>query len=442
MAEQEKKQKTIYIAGMHCVSCEVLITEELRKVEGVENIHISHKSGVARVVCGCQKANDDELVQAIKKAGYQAAFQPIEKQKKTPATFGQWISALLIIFGLYLVYVYLRWIGLFEWFDVDISGKVSFGVAFLVGIVASLSTCLAIVGAVVISFGAKYQASSNVKPQLMFQTGRLLGFFVLGGVLGTAGKWLEITSGFYAWFTIAIAAVLALLGLNILGWAPSVGSLGLRLPRRTLNVWNRLKNSEHRAAPFLLGAFTFFLPCGFTQSMQLIAIASGSFWQGAFTMLLFALGTAPVLFIVGLTSAQTQKKERVVLQKAVGLVVLIFAWSTLSAGLATVGFSANVGDGATKEKAAVSEGLQTVEMTVGSSGYTPDKIKIKLGVPVRWVINGKQLNGCNGTIIVPKLGIKKKLSQGENIIEFTPTEKGVLSFSCWMGMVRGQFIVE
>jgi plastocyanin domain-containing protein len=44
-------------------------------------------------------------------------------------------------------------------------------------------------------------------------------------------------------------------------------------------------------------------------------------------------------------------------------------------------------------------------------------------------------------VVIPKLGIDKKIQKGLNVVEFTPTQTGVLPFSCWMGMLNGRFIV-
>jgi plastocyanin domain-containing protein len=81
-------------------------------------------------------------------------------------------------------------------------------------------------------------------------------------------------------------------------------------------------------------------------------------------------------------------------------------------------------------------------MTVDYSGYTPNTIRIKNNVPVRWIIDVTQISGCTNEIIIPTLGLSKKLTTGKNYVTFTPRKKGRLGFSCWMGMVRGTFIVE
>ena len=67
---------------------------------------------------------------------------------------------------------------------------------------------------------------------------------------------------------------------------------------------------------------------------------------------------------------------------------------------------------------------------------------LKAGVPVKWIINGAEINSCNNAIQVPALGLKFDIIKGEQVIEFTPANEGVISWSCWMGMIPGVFIVK
>ncbi len=80
-------------------------------------------------------------------------------------------------------------------------------------------------------------------------------------------------------------------------------------------------------------------------------------------------------------------------------------------------------------------------MNVNSTGYSPNNFTVKKNIPVRWNINGDNVFGCQGYLVMPKLGIQKVLTKGQNVIEFTPTEEGVINFSCAMGMYRGVFNV-
>ncbi|MBU0615031.1 MAG: heavy metal transporter, partial [Nanoarchaeota archaeon] len=53
-----------------------------------------------------------------------------------------------------------------------------------------------------------------------------------------------------------------------------------------------------------------------------------------------------------------------------------------------------------------------------------------------------EITGCNNAIQVPKYGLKFDIKPGEQTIEFTPTESGIIPWSCWMGMIQGTFVVK
>ena len=86
-------------------------------------------------------------------------------------------------------------------------------------------------------------------------------------------------------------------------------------------------------------------------------------------------------------------------------------------------------------------GYQEIYLTVDRYGWQTDLFVIEKDVPVHWIINAEELNGCNNAIQVPKLGLAFDLEYGEQTIEFTATEEGIVSWSCWMGMIPGTFIV-
>jgi sulfite exporter TauE/SafE/copper chaperone CopZ len=424
--------KKIYIKGMTCVSCEILITDELNQIKEVDTVTVCRKKKTAEVSYNDSKLKVDDIIEKIKKIGYSASLDPDDLESAPKASIWQWVLALWVVVCLYAIYKLLGYFGLLDWVNVDPS-NINYGMAFLIGIVASLSTCLAIVGAVVISFSAKYKGqgnfySANVKPHILFHLGRLTAFAILGGLLGLVGSWFELSLGW--------------MGLNILGVLPSLTAIGIRMPGKSMNTWGRLKKSEHALAPVLLGAFTFFLPCGFTQSMQLFAVSSGSFFVGALTMFLFALGTVPVLAGLGMATSRFKNTKTVVFQKVIGFLVILFAFYTLLSGLAIAGVNIGLIGGGNVGNAAQSGNFQVVEMTVTYSGYNPNVFKIKRGVPVKWIITGEQITGCTNEVMIPSLGIRQSIFRGENIIEFTPNKVGTLGFSCWMGMVRGKFIVE
>lgn len=457
-------KKIIYIKGMHCVSCEKLLDDEFRNISGVKDVKVDRKVNTAEIFYEEQEPKWEDIKAMAKKFGYEASENGLKIQSpadeiKKDYNWKEWVEAVFIVLGLWVVFRIFQNLGYLDKIDLQ-AGKVTFGIAVLVGLVASVSSCLVVVGAVIIAFGEKYRSEggsffeSAVKPNLFFHIGRLATFFVLGGVLGAIGGELNISGNFVSVFTIIIAVIMAWLGLNILGFLPSIANLGIKMPGVFTSKWSNLKNSEHKMAPFLLGGMSFFLPCGFTQSMQIFALTSGSFWTGGLTLFLFALGTVPSLMILGITASWTKSKKMGIFQKVSGILIIIFAFYTLQSGIALSGVNANVittiNNSAVKDEQSARDnsasadvgGEQTVVMHVTSSGFQPDTLKIKKGVPVKWVIKGDQVTSCTSTIIIPSLNISKRIGSGDNIIRFTPSQAGIIPYSCGMGMVRGKFLVE
>ena len=444
------KKEIIYLQGMTCVSCEVLIADELKEIGGISQVKADHKKQVAYITHELDQIPLPDIQRRLNKIGYAASLEKLAQSKIQKFSFKHWAYAVFVVLGLYLVYAYLKWIGVLDALNVD-TQAVGYGTAILVGIVASLSTCLAVVGAVVMSFGALYKQDSGEKtspwtqwkPHVLFHIGRLTSFAVLGGLLGIMGSQFTVSTGFMGWFTIVVAIILLMRGLQIGGILSSVTRFGIHLPKGSMKLWNKMKSSKHPLMPVVLGAFTFVLPCGFTQSMQLLAIASGSFVSGLLLMFLFALGTVPVLLFVGKASSKADKKERPIFQKSIALIVILFAWFTFSSGKTVLGIGTGDVDISNNTNQVVVTGdEQVIQMAVDYSGFNPSTLRVKQGTPVRWVIDGQQVSGCTNRIVSKAFGINKPLVKGENIVTFTPSEKGTFQFSCGMGMVRGKIIVE
>jgi len=438
---------------MHCPSCERLLEGEFKNVLGVRDVQVDRKTDSAEIFYEEIEPDFEEIKKTAEKFGYVVFENESAKNKqKSKAAWQEWLRAGIIILVILFLYRFLQSANIINSININ-NASISYSVAFLIGLVASVSSCLAVVGAVVIAFSEKYQSNDKsfyggaVQPNLFFHVGRLATFFILGGLLGTVGGELNITGNFVSIYTILIAAVMAWLGLNILGLVPPLSAIGIRMPKKFSARWEDLKKSEHRAAPFVLGALTFFLPCGFTQSMQLFALASGSFLVGGLSLFLFALGTVPVLLAVGITASWTKNRGFELFQKVAGVLIIIFAIYTFNSGLALKGVKTNVVSSKSNQEAETQnqpapQSEQIVMMNVTASGFEPSVFTVQQGVPVKWIINGVNVTGCTSTIIVPSYNISKSLKTGENVVQFTPRSKGIINFSCGMGMVRGKFVVS
>lgn len=442
-------REIIDIKGMHCRSCEMLIEDELLKIPGVHKVVVNHKKGTAEIYHK-EKLNLQRLEQAISSAGYCLGKDEKPWLSKNPKDYRDLALSVFIILSLYFLAKYL---GIFDLNLVKSNNYSSLPIVFFIGITAGLSTCMALVGGLVLGASARFAEKhpsatllDKFKPHVFFNLGRIVSFFILGGLIGLAGSFFQLSPTLLGLLTIVVGGVMLLLGLQLTEISPAVRTISL--PKLKI-----LGNKEQN--PAVLGALTFFLPCGFTQAMQLFAISSGSALTGALTMGIFAIGTAPgLLGIGGLTSVVKGTVGRLFFKTA-GLIVLFLAIFNISNGYHLTGFnlggifataflvSSNAPAENTPDSNVVLEnGFQVVRMTQDGSGYHPNSFNVKKGIPVRWVINSTNAYSCAASIFMQKYGVRKSLQSGENIIEFTPTESGTAQFTCSMGMYRGVFNVN
>ncbi|TSC85077.1 MAG: hypothetical protein G01um101413_461 [Parcubacteria group bacterium Gr01-1014_13] len=435
-------KKIIPIRGMHCTACEILIGEELKKIPGVFSVYANQKKALAIIeFSSTAQINDSDIAKAVQAAGYEVG----QKEKlpwisRNPADYKDLALAAGIFF---VVYLLTRW---FNMFDLGINAPNSgVAVAFLVGLVAGVSTCMALIGGLVLSLSARHaeqhpEATSlqKFRPHIYFNIGRILGFAFLGGLIGLIGQAFKPSNNLLGFLTVLIGFVMVFFGLKLIEIFPALRDKSITLPSgiaRFFGLKKEVKEYSHKGA-IVVGALTFFLPCGFTQAMQLYAVSTGSFWQGTVIMGLFAIGTAPgLLGIGGLTSIFKGRKARIFFMTA-GLTVILLGWANIANGSRLFGRRAD-----TKAVAVVEQNAQEVRMMQGRTGYSPNIFTIKKGQPVKWIITSETSLHCTAYLVVPKYGISKSLRAGENIITFTPTQVGEIPFSCSMGMYRGKFIV-
>jgi hypothetical protein len=184
--------------------------------------------------------------------------------------------------------------------------------------------------------------------------------------------------------------------------------------------------------------------------MYVMAAGTGSWSQGAAILFFFGIGTLPLLLGFGFLTSLLSTNLTPKLLKASGVIVMALGAIMLNRGLAVTGtgvdFNTLVARVSQQLSPTVAESPsceteQIINMDVIKTGFKPNKFTLRKGVPVKWVINAKELNECNKAIVVPQYGLDIQFEPGIQVIEFTPPETGVVPWSCWMGMIPGTFIV-
>lgn len=448
-------QRTIVqIKGMHCRSCELLIEENLKNIEGVKRVDVSYRKKKA-IIFANYKISDEKIREAVEEAGYGIGSD----EKKL------WFTRDEIthknVFDGFLAFIIIYWIasyfGIFDGLALGQSGGNSSDLllVLLVGITAGFSTCMALVGGLVLSLSARHAerhpeatVGQKFRPHLFFNLGRVLSYFLLGGVIGLLGNAFEFSSLSLGILTILVGIVMFIMGIQLTEISPKIASFSFSLPAslgKLLGIRKHHDKEYSHSNAMIGGALTFFLPCGFTQAMQLLAMSTGNFWQGALIMGTFAIGTMPGLLGVGGLTSVVKGGFAKKFFAFTGILVLFFSYFNISNGLTLTGWelpSFSLSQNNVSETNVVLEdGVQIARMDQLAGGYSPNRFVVQKGVPVKWLIDGKETRSCASFLVLPKLGIRKSLKLGENVIEFTPSNVGELRFSCSMGMYSGRFVV-
>ncbi len=491
----------LHIGGMTCVNCQNKIEGKLKKTAGVHSADVSYNTGLADISYDSDLIALKDIKAVIEKLDYRV----LEQTEKPEPDMERTVCLLVIIILLYVLLQRLGILNLLvpgRLVDTKMGYGMIFVIGLMTSVhcVAmcggiNLSQCISR------EISEKKEERGNAgkaafQPAFLYNLGRVVSYTAVGFLMGSVGMLIGGGSAaglptlFQGILKMIAGIFMIVMGVNILGIFPWLRRFTLRMPE-FLAVKIDRKKSESRQ-PLMVGVLNGLMPCGPLQSMQIVALASGNPFAGAIAMFLFSLGTVPLMLGLGSLVSVLGRKFS---QKAMGagaVLVVVFGLAMLSQGGSLSGFllpdrlfilvimfgAAGVAASVpfhrklykitgiaaviavmiggsivwnsfissdrlngTVEKIEMVDGVQWINSTLDSGRY-PD-ITVQAGIPVKWVIHAPagSINGCNYKMLLEEYGVEHEFTEGENIIEFTPTKSGTVQYTCWMGMIHGTIFV-
>ena len=425
-------REKIKVYDMTCTACEKRVEKTVNKLDGVSKIKASFTGQFAEIEYDNTVISTSEIKKAINGAGYSTESSKDYK----------FIGILVVVAAVALLGMNT------SGFDMEAKlTNASYAVLFMVGILTSIH-CVGMCGGIMLSQSINKESTSKfdaMKPALLYNLGRVASYTIIGGIIGAIGSVFALSLGAQAGMQIFAGVFMVMMGLNMAGFSAfRKFQIKIKLPMAFYKLQAKPKT------PFLVGFLNGFMPCGPLQTMQLFALGTGSAVAGALSMFVFALGTVPLMLTFGAISGLLSKGYTKKLLKFSGVLVVVLGVIMSNRGLALAGMNMSpmalmgkIGAFGTENvasanttKATIKDGVQYLDMTASYQGYTPDVLYVQKDMPVKWIVDGKELTSCNSKIVIPALKVEQKLQQGLNTIEFTPGDED-LSFSCWMGMISG-----
>lgn len=468
------KTVTLHVEGMTCASCESRIERSLLAIGGIVRAKASRGAGEVAIEYDGSRASLAEAKAAIERAGYTVS------EGRRAGT----LVALGLGLALVAAYLVASASGLFSSLP-KVDATIGYGALFVVGLLTSVH-CVAMCGGLSLSQslsrlpigpGGSSGASSEghlarLGPGLLYSGGRIISYTLVGGIVGAIGSAFSFSPTAKGLIMAAAGLLMLLLGLKMLGILRFPSFAPRLIPTAFRAGAGRARSAVGGKGPFAVGLLNGLMPCGPLQTMQLYALGTGSPLAGALSMLVFSLGTTPLMLGFGAASTLLPRRFVPTMVKASAVLVMFlgavsFARAAALAGVALPAF----GEGAYAQspssirqgslapgqaiavaasgsvsgigvlKAKVEGGVQRVVTEFKGGLYVP--FVVQAGVPLKWTVRVTEddLTGCNNPMVVPSYGIRKTLVPGDNLVEFTPRGAGVIAYSCWMGMVRSRITV-
>lgn len=424
------KKEKIKVYGMTCTSCEARVERAVLNTEGVITVKASFSGQYADVEYDSEVFSKEMIKEAIEKAGYSTVKNKDNK----------FLGMLIIVAAIVLLGFNT------SGFDMEsMLSNASYAVLFIAGLFTSIH-CVGMCGGIMLSQTVGNESKNKLeamKPSLLYNAGRVISYTILGGIIGAVGSVFSLSFKSKAAVQIIAGIFMIMMGLNMSGFS-LFRKLQIKMPKSFCSLKSKA------GSPFVVGLLNGFMPCGPLQTMQIFALGTGSPVKGALSMLVFSLGTVPLMLTFGALSGILSKGYTKRILKLSGVMIIVLGLIMGNRGLSILGINlnpitamalsktdeTNSGSNENVAKAVMQDGVQVINMTVSNRGFTPNAFYVQKGIPVKWIIDGKELNTCNNAIIIPSLNKEYKVNKGENILEFTPSDKDMY-FSCWMGMING-----
>jgi sulfite exporter TauE/SafE/copper chaperone CopZ len=297
---------------MICRSCVGEVEALLFHTRGVIRAKVSYLKGQAQLEYDPELVSLSDVQKRLAENGYQSGDRGLS---------GVALDGLCLALTLLLTWLLLG----SSHHSMELGNSAGFGAAFLLGLMTS-PHCLGMCGGILL--GNCAQSRSPALASLAYNVGRILSYTAIGGIFGALGTVTASSMSVKSMVFTMVGLAVILIGLNLWGLLPGLGALiasqpsFCQLPTQTQKCF--------AGRPLLIGLLTGLMPCASLYAMWLHAVSGGSAVYGAETMLAFALGTAPLLFLFGALGALIPKKwnkyflkASAVLATAMGLKMLI-----------------------------------------------------------------------------------------------------------------------
>lgn len=290
----------------------------------------------------------------------------------------------------------------------------------------------------------KKKTLQALRPNALYNLGRLISYTAIGGLLGLLGSAFALSAQARAAIGVAAGAFMVAMGLTLMGILRP-GVLSKLLPKKVVHKVASATATLRQRGPFLLGLVNGLMPCGPLQAMRVYAVATGSAAVGALSLFAFCLGTVPLMFVAGSVITALKARWRRGLMRIGGTMLVVFDLVAAGNGATLLGVNVSLPAQRGSDEVVAATGADGIQRATVEVDYgTYQDVRLKAGVPAELTFHVPEdkLIGCNSSLAIPAFGIQSDLATGDTVVSFTPNQAGAYPYACWMGMIKATITVE
>lgn len=329
----------------------------------------------------------------------------------------------------------------------------NFWIIFLTGLTTGGLSCMAVQGgllATAVVDEKRAQGATPAKTIALFLAAKIVAYTALGFLLGWLGTVVQLSVATRGIIQAVVAIFLIGTALRMLDVHPFFRIFAIQ-PPKALTRWLRRfskDGADDHATPIFLGGLTVLIPCAITQAMMVLALSTGSPWQGALLMASFTLGTTPVFFGLAYLATKLGQTLQHRFTLATALLILLLGLYSVEGALNVLGSPISFAALQQRYTASADEVVGVVpqptsgELTIQvvSNGYQPSNAQAPADMPLKITFVAKDVFSCASAIVFPSLRKDLYLEQNDQQTIDIPAQKAgtTLRYTCAMGMYSGQ----
>ncbi|MBW8334731.1 MAG: sulfite exporter TauE/SafE family protein [Prolixibacteraceae bacterium] len=193
-----------------------------------------------------------------------------------------------------------------------------------IGLIGSFH-CIGMCGPIVVALPLKkHNLISKISGAVLYNSGRVITYSILGILFGLLGQGIQM-AGFQQWTSILLGAamIISVLFPFVFREKITIGNLFTGFSARLITRLRKLFTDRSYFSLLMIGLLNGLLPCGLVYVAIAGAIGSGTVLNGAIFMMLFGIGTIPLLLIATLASDAIGQRVRSKMQRVVPYFVFL-----------------------------------------------------------------------------------------------------------------------